>query len=218
MDADENNMLLSELPSPQQQQQQQRRRRLSSHSHSQPHRHHHRHKKGTTAWYNAQSPPFALWVCGRDNLVDGDKILRRFERGREPHARLVHRKVIPEYEHLDVIWAMDAEDEVFREVREVLWRTASAEDRARCRVPKGCEDVERWVDDRQERRGKNDEEEEEEERGTVDRPQEEGLYADESSEEDEDDDDDDAKSDQGLLSSGLSRSSSSDDLSVASSS
>lgn len=58
-------------------------------------------------------------------------------------------KVIPEYEHLDVIWAMDAEREVFQELRETLWRTCPASERARCRVPKGCEDVEQWVDDRQ---------------------------------------------------------------------
>lgn len=57
--------------------------------------------------------------------------------------------MIPEYEHLDVIWAMDAETEVFREVRETLWRTCPADERARCRVPKGCEDVEQWVDDRE---------------------------------------------------------------------
>lgn len=87
-------------------------------------------------------------MCGRDNLVDGDKLLRRFERGREPHARLVHRKVVPDYEHLDVIWAMDAEVQVFREVRETLWRTVPAAERARCRVPQGCEDVQPWVDDR----------------------------------------------------------------------
>lgn len=101
----------------------------------------------------------ALWVCGRDNLVDGNKLLRRFERGREPHARLVHSKVIPEYEHLDVIWAMDAEEEVFQEVRETLWRTCPENERARCRVPKGCEDVEQWVDDRKtgEDTGLNDE-------------------------------------------------------------
>ena len=90
----------------------------------------------------------ALWVCGRDNLVDGNKLLRRFERGREPHARLVFSKVIPEYEHLDVIWAMDAEREVFQELRATLWRTCPASERARCRVPKGCENVEQWVDDR----------------------------------------------------------------------
>lgn len=61
---------------------------------------------------------------------------------------------------------MDAEDEVFREVREVLWRTASEKDRARCRVPKGCEEVERWVDDRREKNGEEEEEEEEEEETT----------------------------------------------------
>lgn len=118
--------------------------------------HHHRRPKGATAWYNSQSPPMALWVCGRDNLVDGDKLLRRFARGREPHARVVFSKVIPEYEHLDVIWAMDAEREVFQELRETLWRTCPADERARCRVPKACEDVEQWVDDRKRGEGAGD--------------------------------------------------------------
>jgi pimeloyl-ACP methyl ester carboxylesterase len=98
--------------------------------------------KGSTAWYNEQAPPFALWVCGNDDLVDGDKLLRRFERGREPHVHLVHKKVIPEYEHLDVIWAMDAVEKVFKEVKEVLWKTCDVRDS--CRVPTGCEDIEPW--------------------------------------------------------------------------
>lgn len=202
MDADENDMLLSELPVPQ-------RRRLSqSHSHSHRHHHHHKHHqpKGSTAWYNAQSPPFALWVCGRDNLVDGDKILRRFERGREPHARLVHQKKIPAYEHLDVIWAMDAEDEVFREVREVLWKTASDKDRARCRVPKGCENVERWVDDRQGKEGReNDKASPREEVHDRAMP---AAGTNNSSDEEEE------SEDTALLSSSLSRSSSSSGLSA----
>ncbi|KAK4129502.1 alpha/beta-hydrolase [Parathielavia appendiculata] len=102
-----------------------------------------RKPRGSTAWYNHQAPPFALWVCGSDDLVDGDKLLRRFERGREPHVRVVHSKVIPEFEHLDVIWAMDAPDQVFKEVREVLWKTCHVRDL--CRVPKGCEEVEAWI-------------------------------------------------------------------------
>lgn len=129
------------------------RERRYSHASRRQHKH---HPKGARAWYNAQSPPFALWVAGHDDLVDGDKLLRRFEKGREPDARLIHRKVIPEYEHLDVIWAMDAETQIFREVREVLWRTVPEEDRARCRVPKGCEDVKAWVDDRKQGRGKDE--------------------------------------------------------------
>jgi pimeloyl-ACP methyl ester carboxylesterase len=104
---------------------------------------HKRKPRGSTAWYNHQAPPFALWVCGNDALVDGDKLLRRFERGREPHVKVVHSKVIPEYEHLDVIWAMDAPEQVFKEVREVLWKTCDVRDA--CRVPKGCEEVEPWV-------------------------------------------------------------------------
>ncbi|CAM1503027.1 Fc.00g078030.m01.CDS01 [Cosmosporella sp. VM-42] len=103
---------------------------------------HHRHPKGASAWYNEQAPPFALWVCGNDDLVDGKKLLKRFETGREPHVNIVHSKTIPEYEHLDVIWAMDAVDQVFKEVREVLWKTCDARDV--CRVPAGCEHVEQW--------------------------------------------------------------------------
>ena len=104
---------------------------------------HKKHAKGSTAWYNKLAPPFALWVCGNDDLVDGAKLLRRFERGREPHVNVVHQKVIEEYEHLDVIWAMDAVDQVFKEVREVLWKTCHARDV--CRVPKDCENVPQWI-------------------------------------------------------------------------
>ncbi|KAL6694682.1 Alpha/Beta hydrolase protein [Trichoderma pleuroticola] len=107
------------------------------------HRNKHRHHiKGSTAWYNHQVPPFALWVCGDDHLVDGQRLLKRFQAGREPHVKVVHSKVIPEYQHLDVIWAMDAPDQVFREIREVLWKTCDVRDS--CRIPEGCDMVPQW--------------------------------------------------------------------------
>ncbi|KAJ5042595.1 Alpha/Beta hydrolase protein [Bipolaris maydis] len=93
------------------------------------------------AWYGPGTPPFALWVCGADDLVDGHRLLRRFEHGREPHVDVVHSKVIEGYEHLDVIWAMDAIEKVGKEVREVIWKTASEDARRVCRTPKGCESV-----------------------------------------------------------------------------
>jgi pimeloyl-ACP methyl ester carboxylesterase len=93
------------------------------------------------AWYAPNTPPFALWVCGADDLVDGRRLLRRFERGREPFVDVVHSKIIEGYEHLDVIWAMDAIEKVGKEVREVLWKTAPEEARQVCRTPKGCEGV-----------------------------------------------------------------------------
>jgi pimeloyl-ACP methyl ester carboxylesterase len=99
------------------------------------------HADGQTAWYDKQVPPMALWVCGSDDLVDGKRLLHRLESQREPFVRVVHSKVIEEYEHLDVLWAMDSIEKVGKEVREVIWRTASADDRALCRVPKGCEDI-----------------------------------------------------------------------------
>jgi pimeloyl-ACP methyl ester carboxylesterase len=94
--------------------------------------------KSRFSWYAPNTPPFAFWVCGADDLVDGRRLLRRFERGREPHVDLVHAKIIEGYEHLDVIWAMDAIEKVGKEVREVIWKTADEQDRRMCRTPRGC--------------------------------------------------------------------------------
>ena len=101
--------------------------------------------RGSNAWYDDRVPPFALWVAGSDELVDGRRLLRRFERGREPHVKVVHSKIIEEYEHLDVIWAMDSVDTVAKEVREVVWKTAPASAREVCRVPVECDRVEAWI-------------------------------------------------------------------------
>jgi pimeloyl-ACP methyl ester carboxylesterase len=111
---------------------------------SEARRKHERKPKGSRAWYDSHAPPFALWVAGSDDLVDGRKLLRRFERGREPHVRVVHTRIIEEYEHLDVIWAMDCIEKVGREVKEVIWRTCDVRDKVR--VPRGCEEVEPWQD------------------------------------------------------------------------
>ncbi|KAF9893358.1 hypothetical protein FE257_011790 [Aspergillus nanangensis] len=93
--------------------------------------------RSDTAWYGPQTPPFALWVAGSDGLVDGRRLLRRLRNGREPHVQVVHEKVIDDYEHLDVLWAMDAVEQVGKEVRQVLWTTMPDEARAGCRRPRG---------------------------------------------------------------------------------
>lgn len=89
-----------------------------------------------SAWYGPKTPPFAFWVAGSDGLVDGRRLLRRIRNGREPHVRLVHEKIIEGYEHLDVLWAMDAIEQVGKEVAEVVWKTISDEEKGKCRVPK----------------------------------------------------------------------------------
>lgn len=88
-------------------------------------------------WFGPQTPPFALWIGGSDALVDGRRLLRRLEGGVEPHVRIAHSKVIDEYEHLDVLWAMDAIEQVGKEIRQVLWTTMPETSRAICRVPTG---------------------------------------------------------------------------------
>lgn len=96
------------------------------------------------AWYDERCPPLAMWVAGSDDLVDGKRLLRRFENGREPFVDVVHTKVIEEYEHLDVLWAMDSVKQVGSEVLECIWKTVPLELREKCRVPKGCEDIKYW--------------------------------------------------------------------------
>ncbi|KIV95664.1 hypothetical protein PV10_03289 [Exophiala mesophila] len=101
----------------------------------------HDSERGQRAWYDEHVPPFALWVGGRDELVDGRRLLRRFERGREPHVKLVHSKIIEEYEHLDVLWAIDAMEQVGKEVRHILCQTMPESARTICREIKGVEDA-----------------------------------------------------------------------------
>lgn len=90
-----------------------------------------------TAWYGPHVSPFALWVPGSDELVDGRRLLRRLQNGREPCVRLVHAKVVDEYEHLDVLWAMDVIEQVGQELRQVLWATMPDNARVMCRAPQG---------------------------------------------------------------------------------
>lgn len=92
--------------------------------------------RGHNAWYGPRTPPFALWIAGSDDLVDGAKLLRRLQNGREPYVNLVHHKIIEEYEHLDVIWAMDMIEQVGREVAQVVWRTVPEDAKVTCRAPR----------------------------------------------------------------------------------
>jgi hypothetical protein len=98
-------------------------------------------------WYDNQTPPFAFWVAGQDSLVDGRKLLNRFHRGREPDVRVVHAKLIEEYQHLDVIWSCDVIKKVGVELRDVIWKTCNMA-REQARVPIGCETLQPWYDDR----------------------------------------------------------------------
>ncbi|KAK6501803.1 hypothetical protein TWF481_009627 [Arthrobotrys musiformis] len=99
------------------------------------------------AWFDGSFPPLALWICGSDKLVDGMKLLQRLERGAEPDVNLVHSKVIPEYEHLDVIWALDSIFQVGSEVKICIWDTITEafKETMNLQIPTGCEGMGVWV-------------------------------------------------------------------------
>ena len=56
--------------------------------------------------------PIAIWNGGKDLLADPqdvDLLLSKL-------SNLIHHKEIPNYNHLDFIWAMDAPQEVYNEI------------------------------------------------------------------------------------------------------
>ncbi|KAK9320636.1 Alpha/Beta hydrolase protein [Lipomyces orientalis] len=89
-------------------------------------------------WFDSRCPPIALWVAQADSLVDGERLIKRLENA-EPDVVVVKTNVIPTYEHVDVLWAVDAVDQVGRGVREVLWSTAFNRENFRC--PTECEEL-----------------------------------------------------------------------------
>ncbi|KAK9328380.1 Alpha/Beta hydrolase protein [Lipomyces starkeyi] len=89
-------------------------------------------------WFDSRCPPIALWIAQEDSLVDGDRLINRLENA-EPDVVLLKKKVIPTYEHLDLLWAVDAVDQVAKGVKEVLWSTAYQRENFRC--PTECEDL-----------------------------------------------------------------------------
>ena len=88
-------------------------------------------ERGGSAWFDQRFPKLALWVTGADELVDGRRLIRRFEDGKEPHVDLVWKNVLEEYEHLDVIWAIDARKRVFDEIVDIIGKcTEGREERS----------------------------------------------------------------------------------------
>ena len=88
-----------------------------------------------TQWYDPNlMPPVSMYVGNRDELVDGAKLIERFEK--IERDVIVLRSQVDEYEHLDCLWSMDAIDRVGKHIREDIWVTVQAEDVI---VPEECD-------------------------------------------------------------------------------
>lgn len=90
-----------------------------------------------TKWYDpALMPPVSLYVGGKDKLVDGRKLIERFEKV-ETDVIVLRGQVDEEYEHLDCIWSFDCIERVGEKIRDDIWSTVTADNVI---VPKGCRD------------------------------------------------------------------------------
>lgn len=63
-------------------------------------------------WFNEQFPPLLLVVPGQDNLVDPYRLIRRIKQTEARVMRKVKITEIPEYSHLDVLWASDVVEKI----------------------------------------------------------------------------------------------------------
>lgn len=63
-------------------------------------------------WFDSQFPPLQLVVPGADNMVDPYKLVTRIKEVEAPYMQRVEVTEIPEYSHLDVLWAANAIEKV----------------------------------------------------------------------------------------------------------
>jgi hypothetical protein len=84
-------------------------------------------------------PPVSLYVGGRDKLVDGRKLIERFQMV-EKDVIVVTSQVDEQYEHLDCIWSMDCIEQVGKKVRQDIWFTVVANDVV---TPEGCQETDK---------------------------------------------------------------------------
>jgi hypothetical protein len=80
-------------------------------------------------------PPVSLFIGGRDKLVDGAKLIERFEKI-ETEVVVLRGQIDGDYEHLDCLWSFDCIERVGKRIREDIWSTVPVEDDVV--VPEGC--------------------------------------------------------------------------------
>lgn len=79
-------------------------------------------------------PPISLYVGGRDKLVEGRKLIERFDQV-ETDIVVIRTQIDEDYEHLDCLWSMDCIERIGVRVKEDIWSTTLEQDII---VPEGC--------------------------------------------------------------------------------
>lgn len=81
-------------------------------------------------WFDAQLPPVCIVVPGMDDLVNPHKLVDRFhnvECRLEP-SHDVEVVNVPEYSHVDVLWAIDTIEKVGMPMSDFIWRTRNKQE------------------------------------------------------------------------------------------
>ncbi|GAA93799.1 uncharacterized protein L969DRAFT_84752 [Mixia osmundae IAM 14324] len=73
-------------------------------------------------WFPPTIPPVAIWWGDIDTLVSGKPLLDRIKAS-EPDVNLVYECMLPNYEHLDMLWSVNAPQDCYAGIREVIEMT-----------------------------------------------------------------------------------------------
>jgi hypothetical protein len=88
-----------------------------------------------TPWYDPNlMPPVSIYIGGKDKLVDGRKLVERFENV-ERDILVIRIQVDEHYEHIDCLWSMDCIERIGRHVKEDIWATVQVDNVI---APEGC--------------------------------------------------------------------------------
>jgi len=96
-------------------------------------------------------PPVSLYVGGRDKLVDGGKLIERFDKV-ETDVVVIRSQIDQDYEHLDCLWSIDCIERVGEKVKYDIWATATELDVV---VPAGCRKDDQGIQSADRRAGSN---------------------------------------------------------------
>lgn len=82
------------------------------------------HESPDHSWFDSQLPPVCIVVPDRDELVNPHKLVDRFEQVECRLQPSIKAEVvrIPEYSHVDVLWAADTCDRVGAPMRDFIWK------------------------------------------------------------------------------------------------
>ena len=84
--------------------------------------------ESVSPWFDREKfPPLAIFAPGKDNLVNPYALIDRIKRCENLKVFEIH--IIPHYNHLDIVWAIDVLQTVGLPTSHFIWRNIDQEEK-----------------------------------------------------------------------------------------